>query len=120
MSQKSPTCVGKISGQPLTEYDSEEEAREGADYANKKYRNNLTPYTCDQCGKWHLSPMSRQTPSKKCKICTGVDGRAKDSYQSRKDAQRRADILLKEQGAILQVYECEYGSGWHLTKDSRS
>ena len=118
MSGKSATCIGKQSGKPLTEYDSEQEAQEGANYANQKYGNQLTPYACDRCGMWHLAPRNRQTPSEKCRHCSGADGKPKDAYQSRKDAQRRADILYNEQGAVLKVYECEYGQGWHLTKGS--
>ena len=118
MSLKSATCVGKQTGRPLTEYDSEYDAQDGADYANSKFGQNLVPYQCDKCGQWHLSPMNRQTPSQKCSYCTGIDGKAKDSYQSRQDAQRRADILRKEQGVTVKVYECGYGSGWHLTRGS--
>ena len=115
---KSATCVGKKTAEPLTEYDSEKEAQEGANHANSKYGRGLIPYQCDTCGKWHLSPRSRQTPSQKCSLCTGKDGKAKDSYQSREDAQRRADILRQEQGAVLKIYACEHGNGWHLTSTS--
>lgn len=120
MSTKSETCVGKKTGKPLTEYDSEREAQEGADYANSRYQNNLAPYPCDTCGKWHLTPADRQTPSTACKLCTGTDGKPKEAYRSREDAQRRADILRREMGADLKVYQCEHGSGWHLTKTPRT
>ena len=43
------------------------------------------------------------------------DGKPKASYQSKDDAERRADILRKEQGVSLKVYPCKHGSGWHLT-----
>ncbi len=119
MGTKSATCVGKRTAEPLTEYDSKQEAQEGAAYANARYHNNLVPYQCDRCGMWHLSPMSRQTPSEKCTHCTGADGTSKDSYESREDARRRAEILRREQGARLKVYACEYGNGWHLSRDSR-
>ena len=119
MSVKSETCVGKKTGKPLTEYDSEAEAQEGADYANANYGRQLTPYQCDRCSKWHLSPKERQTPSSKCPVFTGSDGKPKDAYQSRRDAERRAAILRKEQKAVLQVYECEHGKGWHLTRAAR-
>ena len=120
MSQKSETCIGKATGKPLTEFDSLLEAQEGADYANKTYRSNLTPYACETCGMWHLSPKNRQTPSEKCPFCKGADGQMKDAYQSRKDAQRRADILRQEQGVSLKVYACEHSDKWHLTRDLRS
>lgn len=119
MSEKSKTCVGKLSGKPLTEYDSEEEARQGADYANRNYKNtNLTPYECDRCGEWHLAPKNRQTPSTKCACCTGSDGRPKDLYKTRDDARRRADIIKSEKGVSLNVYQCQYSGGWHLTRTS--
>ena len=116
---KSATCIGVKSGKPLTEYDSQQEALEGADHANSRYQRNLVPYHCSDCGKWHLSPMDRQTPSEKCALCTGRDGTSKDSYRSREDAQRRAGILRREQGVALSVYACEYGNGWHLASGSR-
>lgn len=113
---KSETCIGKTSGKPLTEYASEREAREGAEHVLSKYGRNLVPYQCDTCGSWHLAPESRQTPSTKCPVCTGANGKAKDSYRNEKEAQRRADILCQEQGAELRIYVCEHGHGWHLTK----
>ena len=119
MNRKSETCTGKKTGKPLTEYDSEADALEGAQYANSRYRQNMVPYQCDECGLWHLSPLERQTPSTKCGYCTGADGKPKDSYQSRELAQRRADILRREQGAVLNLYPCEYGNGWHLTRSYR-
>ncbi len=113
---KSKTCIGKTSGKPLTEYSSQREAQEGADHARSKYGRKLNTYECDTCDQWHLAPESRQTPSRKCPLCTGADGKPKDSYRSRAEAQRRADILRKEQGAELRIYACEYNHGWHLTK----
>jgi len=119
MAEKSKTCFGKISRQPLTEYDSEKEAREGADYANRNYKNtNLISYLCPNCGKWHLAPKNRQTPRTTCSHCAGADGRPKDLYSSRDDARRRADIIRSEKGVHLNVYECPFSGGWHLTKGS--
>jgi len=116
MPVKSATCVGKKTGKPLTEYYSEREARDGAEHARRKYKSDLVPYQCDTCGMWHLSPTNRQTPSRKCTRCAGADGKLKESYKSEADAQRRADILRREQGAALRVYPCEHGNGWHLTR----
>ena len=119
MSGKSQTCVGKKTNKPLTEYDSLPEAEEGAAYAKKNYKSDLIPYECGTCGKWHLSPKSRQTPSEKCPFCKGTNGLAKEAYQSRSNAQRRADILRKEQEVSLKVYPCEHSDKWHLTRDLR-
>ena len=120
MTGKSTTCFGKQTNKPLTEYDSLEEAQEGAAYAKSTYRSDLIPYQCETCGLWHLSPKSRQTPSEKCPFCKGANGQAKEAYHSRKDAQRRADILRKEQGVSLKVYPCDQSDKWHLTRDLRS
>ncbi len=109
MSFKSATCSGRT-GEPLTEYNSEYEAQQGADYANIDYGANFIPYRCHTCGLWHLSPKNRQTPSIICGIC------GKNLYKTKKDAEKRAAILKKEQGARLRVYRCPCNDGWHLTK----
>jgi hypothetical protein len=116
MSAKSATCRGKKTLKPLTEYESEAEALEGANYAREKFSSPMVPYRCAACDKWHLSPASRQTPSHKCSRCTGADGTPKDSYRNQQEARRRAAILRQEQGATLRVYSCEHGDGWHLTR----
>ncbi len=111
MSRKSTTCIGKSSGQPVTEYDSEREAWQGA-----SSHRELVPYKCSKCSQWHLAPKSRQTPSKACKHCRGVNGEPKQAYNSKSDADKRARILSDEQGVHLRVYKCKHGSGWHLTR----
>ena len=116
MVNKSVTCVGRKSGKPLVEYPTEREALEGTDYSRNRYGTRMVPSLCDTCGMWHLSPESRQTPSHKCALCTSADGKKKDSYRTEEDAWRRAAILRKEQGAVLRVYRCEHGDGWHLTR----
>lgn len=118
MSRKSETCRGSKTGKPLTEYDSEYDAKEGADFARQTYRRDLIPYRCDDCNYWHLTPRERQTPSSPCSHCVGKDGKLKESYRNRDEAQRRANILRHEQGTSLSVYACEYGNGWHLTRSS--
>jgi len=116
---KSRTCIGKVSGKPLTEYQSELDAEDGADHIRSEYGRKLVPYECDKCGQWHLAPANRQTPSSKCPVCTGTNNKPKESYRNRTEAQRRADILRKEQGAMLRVYACKFGYGWHLTRADR-
>ena len=115
MSRKSTTCIGKVSTSPLTEYDSEAEAFEGARYALDRYGQHNIPYRCRKCGLWHLSPADRQTPSVTRGVCQGQDGRPKATHASGRDAERRAAILLRERGVKLRAYECDHG-GWHLTK----
>lgn len=114
--RKSETCFSKQTGSALTEYNSEDEAEQGANYANFNYGRDLGPYFCSKCRKWHLAPKDRQTPSVKCDYCRGRDGKAKDLYHTFSDAKKRAEIIKQEKGLVLQVYECEYNSGWHLTK----
>lgn len=113
---KSDTCFGKISGQPLSVYFDEFDAQLAADYAKEMYGNDLTPYKCDKCHDWHLSPKTRMTPSKKCGFCTGADGNSKDTYRTKDEAKKRAKIIYEEHGRKLKVYKCKYGDGWHLTK----
>lgn len=114
--RKSMTCIGKASGQPVTEYDSEYEAHDGAAHAQLAYGQDLIPYMCGRCQLWHLAPRSRQTPSSTCGHCTGADGKPKESYANERDAARRAEILRTERGIHLRAYPCAYGQGWHLTK----
>ncbi len=110
MNPKSKTCVGKATGRPLTEFRSGPEARQAAEYENAIGGGDVAfvPYECGTCGKWHLSPAGRQTPSAPCVYC------GKDLYATRDAAQRRADISRRERGVKLSVYPC--GDGWHLTK----
>lgn len=113
---KSQTCFGKVSKQPLREYFTEYEANDAAEYTKQNYGNDFIPYLCKKCTYWHLSPKNRQTPSKKCDQCSGGDGTSKGSYESKKDAKIRANILFDERGVSLDVYQCKHGGGWHLTK----
>jgi hypothetical protein len=115
MARKSIICTGKVSRTALTEYDSEAEALEGARYALDRYGQHNVPYRCNRCSLWHLSPANRQTPSTTCDVCHGQDGRPKATYATQQDAERRAAILLSEQGVELRAYPCDHG-GWHLTK----
>ena len=116
MSRKSASCFSKRTGKPLTAYASKSVAQQSADYENSQNDRALAPYQCSKCGEWHLSPKDRQTPSTKCRHCTGSDGKRKDLYDSEVAADKRAAILYKEQGFSLKVYKCVYNDGWHLTK----
>lgn len=114
--RKSTQCVGKGSGQYLMEYDCFEDAQAGADHAQARYGSASVSYPCHRCGLWHLAPRDRQTPSTPCSYCQGADGKPKDAYDTAQNAERRADILYRERGVSLRVYECPHGQGWHLTK----
>lgn len=41
---------------------------------------------------------------------------AKKAYKSKADAQRRADVLSKQEGKPLYVYQCLFCLKYHLTK----
>ena len=120
MNNKSSTCFSKRDNKPLSEFDSQEDAQENANYANTKYDSNLAPYLCHKCNKWHLSPKDRMTPSEQCHTCTDSNGQGKALYRNRKEAEQRAKILKKEQGVNLYVYECPVQTGYHLTKNEHS
>lgn len=64
----------------------------------------------------HLSPKSKLTPSKNCERYTAGDGRCKDTYRTKKEANARVDIRYNEQGIDLRFYRCKYEDGCHLTK----
>lgn len=113
---KSNTCFGKVSGTPLTEFSFEHEALSAAEYSKLAHGNELLPYCCDKCDKWHLSPKDRQTPTKTCELCTAADGSNKESYKTKADAKTRAKIIRNERGISLMVYQCKHDNGWHLTK----
>lgn len=113
---KSETCLGKVSGKPLSSYYTEFEAQSAAEYAKNVYDDELAPYKCQRCDYWHLSPKCRMTPSQKCSRCTSAIGEYKNSYPRSKEARLRASIIYDEKGIELEVYKCRYGNGWHLTK----
>jgi len=114
MNLKSKTCISH-KGKPLSFYDIEAEAQENADHIKSKYVNNMMPYKCDKCGYWHLSPENRYTKIGKCN-CTDRDNYGKTLYSSKDDANKRLNILYEEQRVRLEIYQCPYSDGWHLTK----
>ncbi len=116
MNLKSTTCFSTRNGKPLSVYNSEVEAEGAAIYANSQHRLKLSPYRCERCGEWHLSPQNRQTPSTSCNLCTDSSGHAKELYRTQTEAQQRAKIISREKGVRLAVYHCPYNNGWHLTK----
>ena len=115
MPEKSSTCFKK-NGEPLSTYFSKAEADDGASYVNSQYGLDLSPYNCSTCGNWHLSPKDRQTQNTVCAYCIDSYGRHKALYETFEGASKRADIIRKERGITLNVYECPHQAGWHLTK----
>ena len=116
MTKKSTTCFKK-DGEPRSQYSSEYEAEESASHIRKKHGLDISPYQCPKCGYWHLSPTTRQTPSKECTYCTDSNGNRKELYETEEAAKTRAEIIEAEQGIKLKVYKCPEQDGWHLTKN---
>lgn len=115
---KSATCFSH-NGAPLSEFYSESEAQESADYENSLRPNaDLVPYKCEKCGRWHLKPKEFLVQKlSSCCSCVDSNGRAKDAYPSQEEAQKMANIRAKA-GVHLAVYKCPEGNGWHLTSHS--
>lgn len=109
-------CVGKQSGQPLKRYSLESDALDAVVYVKRTHGKEMKHYLCHICGFFHLSPLTRETPSQLCAQCFGGDGRNKEAYLSEEYARIRASIILNERGIRLESYPCPYGNGWHLTK----
>jgi len=112
---KSDSCFGR-GGEPLNSYEQKTEATEHASYIKREHGSSMVPYKCQRCGFWHLSPADRQTTSSVCAFCRDRNGSSKDLYQTKRDAERRAEINRKEKGVALSVYACPHQKGWHLTK----
>lgn len=117
MSQKSRSCRSKKTGKPLSEYLSEYEAQEGADYVKYAYKTDVIPYQCTQCKRWHLSPV-KDIQNTICDYCVDQYGSLKDLYPTKQDAQKKIELLYQEQNIRLSFYKCPYYDGWHLTKRS--
>ena len=108
-------CTSPKTGRARKSYSSEASAIEAAKYMPSSYGEQV-PVQCDSCGEWHLTPASRNTPSKTCDYCTDGDGNSKQLYFSRESAIKRVKIIANEHGLHLTVYRCPRENGWHLTK----
>ena len=115
----SENCFSKVTGKPLKSYESESEAEEAIAYVKATYGNEQVKYLCQRCGYWHLSPKDRQTPNHKS-YCLDSNGRPKQAYPTQESALRRAEIIYKEKGTRLYVYQCDDCGEWHLTHNPDS
>lgn len=109
-------CTSTRTGEPLKSYQYHSAAQHGADHAKIYYGHSMVPYQCDRCDYWHLCPEERHTPSETCSYCTSSAGKPKQLYATYEAAKKRADCLWQENRVKLDVYECRYQFGWHLTK----
>lgn len=54
------------------------------------------------------------TSAAKCSGCTGRDGKHKDLYVTKRDAEF---VAIQQENVDLRSYKCPNGPGWHLTKN---
>ena len=102
-------CFSQRTGKSITTYQSEVEALYEAKRTKERYNRDLVPYKCSNCGFWHLGLQTRHTPNEDCTSC------GKKLYSSKESAERRKNIIAKEQRKELRIYKCPYSNGWHLT-----
>ena len=57
---------------------------------------------------------------RKFEFCKGRDGKGKDIYENFQAALDTAKFIEENRGIFLNVYECPYKNGWHLTKNNAS
>ena len=113
--RKSSTCFGR-SGNPLSEYETIETARESAGYENARNADvKLIAYVCSKCGKFHLKPEQWYVPKLETECsCTDANGNKKDAYPT-EDAAQKMVRIRSQFGVFLHTYRCPVGNGWHLT-----
>lgn len=85
----------KKDGTPLKSYATEPEADEAIQYVKARYGNEQVKYKCSKCGFYHLSPKERQTANF-LSNCLDSNGTPKHAYQTKADAERRAEIIFQE------------------------
>ena len=112
---KSEICFSKVTGAPLSVYNTEAEAQQSANYQLQNGRS-LYPYHCERCGLWHLAPTtSRINVLHNACRCEDSFRRSKDLYLSREDAAKAKSKRESEGAGKLYIYECTSGKGFHLT-----
>ena len=112
-------CFGRSGyGKALTEHETYEDAKEGADYAFDRYGGDkMIPYECPTCCKWHLKPSNStgySFSSKKSTMCFGRSGKALTEYETYEDAEEGADYIDKYVGDEMFPDECQTCYKWHL------
>lgn len=114
---KSDVCFSKKTGQPLTVYFSEADAKSSALYERTARGSDLYPYKCEKCGYWHLAPLSSKlNVQRNACSCLDSNGRHKALYLTREDAEKQRMKSEAEQHNIsLKIYSCNEGKGFHLT-----
>lgn len=111
----------------MTEYDTEDEAHDGADYVMQRYGNEMSPYECSQCSYWHLAPYSNNTHSggydypRESQRCYGkISGKVLlKEYDSEQAAMDGAAYVQEKYGKQMVPYDCEDCYYWHLSPVER-
>ena len=118
--KKSETCFSK-NGNPLSEFETEEEALRCAEHEKYARGTNFYPYHCKTCGKYHLAPEERRINvlHDAC-FCTDSNGKPKALYVTHEDAEKVAEQRKNESSRKLYIYECPTRKGFHLTHKSIS
>lgn len=113
-SKKSSICMSK-DGNPLSVYDSYQEALSSANYIGK----NLIPYQCEYCNYYHLKPEEFycEKLTRRCN-CVDHNGCKKDTYKTESDAMKIVKIWAKK-GKFLRIYKCPQGEGYHLSSHDK-
>lgn len=60
--------------------------------------------------------IDEHTSIKKCDQCLSSDGKPKNIYPSKYEADNKIQRIFVEENKILRAYRCPNGKGWHLTK----
>lgn len=116
---KSKTCFRSFDDKPRAEYRSRILAARGVIEARRNYGHELQPYECRKCGWWHIGPpgfSARGSRPELCAYCTSAADEAKYCYSTRAEAETVAAERESRGAETLDVYPCEHGCGWHLTK----
>lgn len=110
---ESQTCFGKISGQPLKQFNTLADAQEAA---NSITINETYPYQCSKCGYYHLAPKSSKiNVVRNACSCRDSQNRPKCLYLTKEDAEKQLIKSQNENHVKLRIYECSEHKGFHLT-----
>ena len=115
MSNRSSTCF-KRNGDALMEYVTLYEAEDSARFVLAKFNNEMTPYFCGTCDKYHLV-LKGKVPNSGYSSCTDSKGWPKDSYETEEAAERQAKHLFHTRQIVLHSYSCFNCNYWHLTSN---
>ena len=140
--RRSTTGIGKASGKPVLEFDSEHDAQNQANYDETKHGRRMYPYLCPTCHKWHLAPKASFTASsnfaaapasfstyrnttttttksftrhRKSLTCFGkTSGTPLLEFETEGLAQEQAAFDANKYGKRMHPYHCATCGKWHV------